>query len=85
MRGEENATSQIKTVPNWSELIQEAGQTFDFKIVGHEKSLRVDLQTIMEKPRRSITRQTSNPVDEQMKEPKSRSEEHGLISFIQAI
>ena len=38
MRSEENAISQIKTVPNWSEHIQEAGQTFEFKILGPEQS-----------------------------------------------
>jgi len=39
MRGEEIGTSQIKTVPNWNSS-KEAGHPFEFKILGHEQSMR---------------------------------------------
>jgi len=41
MRGEENTTSRIKTVPNWSDLIQEAGQTCELKILELNKALEL--------------------------------------------
>jgi len=41
MSGEENGISQIYTGRNRSELIQEAGQTFEFKILDPNKALEL--------------------------------------------